>query len=615
MGIPCGSIYWVRLGPDADAMTTTTPNRVFELSWEVCNKVGGINTVIKSKAALMVECYPDAFTMIGPYFEQKAQVELDEKPVPPRYKKIFSKLKDKGIICHYGTWSIHGEPEAILIDFQGFVEQKNELKKKYWDEYGVDSLYAHWEFEEPMLFATAAGMLIEEYAKENSGSIVAHCHEWMAGFTLLYLKSAKSNVATVFTTHATMLGRALAGSGRKLYADLETLDPTKAAYEVGVQDKHTAERACAAMCDVFTTVSEITGIEAEKILGRRPEVLLFNGMSVDAFPTVEETSIKHAASRDKIKEFIAYYFYPYYSFDLQHTLVYFITARYEFRNKGLDVFIHALKKLNEELKKSNPERTIVVLFWIPLGTAGVKRTLIENKNAYWHIKNYVDWHAHTILKQLTFDFLIAGSHDEKQGLAEIFTQDFMRELRKDLQQFKRTGNPPISTHEILDEGHNELYQGLLAAGLDNKEEDRVKVIMYPAYLDGADSLLNIPYYEAIVGTHLGVFPSYYEPWGYTPLEAAALAVPAITTDLAGFGRFVQQHPHAKGIFVLSRFQKQWEEEVEELFRLLYQYSELDHVERVEQRLAAKTFAALADWKHFVKHYTRAHTLAIENAKK
>lgn len=594
------------------------PDRVFEVSWEVCNKVGGINTVIKSKAALMVEHYQKGFTMIGPYFAEKAEVELQEAPVPAMFKQAFSKLEAAGIKLHYGHWMIRGEPETILIDFSAYKGRTNELKAQYWESYGVDSINAGWEFEEPMLFSTAAGELIGAYKEQHTAeNIVGHFHEWMAGFGLLHLKSHNCAVGMVFTTHATMLGRSIAGSGEKLYANLETINPDEWAYKLGVQEKHTAEKACAHTTDVFTTVSEITGIEAEKLLGRKPEVLLFNGLSIEKFLTVEETSIKHAMSREKLREFIAYYFFPYYSFDVQHSLVYFITARYEHRNKGLDIMIDALKRLNETLMKKKTRRTIVVFFWIPLATGGVKAEIIENKNMYYHIKNYVDWHAQTILKQLTFDFLIQGTHDEKKkaehGMNEIFTGDFMRELKKDLQHFKRWGNPPITTHEILNKQQNPLHEGLYAAGLDNKEANRVKVIMYPAYLDGSDGLLNLPYYEAIVGAHLGVFPSYYEPWGYTPVESAALAVPAITTDLAGFGRFILQNQRKResGIFVLPRFGKSYEEEVQGLYELMKHYAEIDHVERVENRLAAKTLASMADWKHFVKLYIQAHELAIE----
>ena len=602
-----------------------SPTRIFEISWEVCNKVGGINTVLESKTPFMIVNYThDRYTMIGPYVKQKADVDFEKRPVPDRFAGVFSRLAADGIECHYGTWSIHDEPEVILIDFGALVPKRNEWRTIFWESFRIDSINARWDFDEPMLFSVAAGMLINEYQRQHAeDTTVAHFHEWMTGIGLLYLRREQSKVATVFTTHATILGRSIAGSGLDLYGMLETINPDEWAYKLDVQEKHTAERACAQQADIFTTVSEITGLEAEKLLGRKPEVLLFNGLSIEKFATFEETSIKHVASREKIREFVAYYFFPYYSFDIEHVLLMFITARYEHTNKGFDILIEALRRLNEHLKAQQSSRTIVFFFWVPLGTAGVKKEIVENKNLYYHIKTHVDWHSQHILKQITLEFLRLGQ-DFAQGnaalegraLANLFDPEFIHDVKKGIQHFKRQGNPPITTHELIDPQNIPLFTQLLAAGLDNKPDDRVKTIIYPAYLDGADSLLNLPYYDAIVGTHLGIFPSYYEPWGYTPLEAAALAVPAITTDLAGFGRFVQQHQHKKeeGIFVMQRFGKSHEEEIDALFKLLLMYSAFDHVERVENRLVAKNLSQLADWSHFVKRYVQAHELATERAR-
>ncbi len=588
--------------------------QVFEVSWEVCNKVGGINTVIKSKAKYMTQEY-EKYILIGPYIKEKAEFELERKPIPNTLKKIFLDLEKEGILCHYGMWNIQGEPEVILIEFSDMKKQTNDLKTKYWNEYGVDSLMTSWEFEEPMLFSTAAGMIIDEYQKATKEQVVGHFHEWMAGFGILHLKKINPSIATVFTTHATILGRTIAGSGQALYADLATLDPEQKAREFGIIDKFSVERACAQNATIFTTVSEITALEAEKILGRKPEVLLYNGMSMANFPTVEETTIKHTTSREALREFIAYYFYPYYTFDMKNTLVYFTAGRFEHHNKGFDILIESLKRLNEDLKRQQSEKTIIMFFWIPMGISNVERSIIENKNAYFQIKNYVDWHAQTILKELTWDFLIQGTREVNESL---FAKDFLQEIRKDVKRFKRVGNPPISTHEF--QNNNSLYRALQNAGLNNSPDDKIKVVLYPSYLDGTDGLLNLPFYDAIVGGHLGIFPSYYEPWGYTPLESVALAVPAITTDLAGFGRFINSHCHSEsvknqdnhtGIWVLERFKKSWEEEVQDLFLILKEYTSYDHPERVQKRLAAKTSSSIADWKHFSKYYFSAHEKAIQ----
>jgi glycogen(starch) synthase len=584
-------------------------NRVFEISWEVCNKVGGIYTVISSKAGLMKEFYNNYIT-IGPYIKEKAQYELKKQNPPGELRKVFEELKKEGINCYYGAWQIKGEPTAILIDFYSLKNKINELKKWFWENYKIDSLKSGWDFEEPMIFCWAAGKLLEKLGQVyNKEKVVAHCHEWMAGFIILYLKSHGSNVKTVFTTHATMLGRAMAGNGKPLYEMLDKMNPEKEAYEVKVQGKWSAERAMAKATDIFTTVSEITGIEAEKILGRKPEVLVLNGLDIEKFPTIEETSIKHVTARERLREFITYYFFPYYhNFDLKHNLMFFISGRYEYQNKGLDIFIEALAKLNKKLQEENSQRTITVFFWVPMGIKGIKTELMENQSYYRHIKNYIEWNSKDILKKIMYDFICMKDPTRKS----IYTKEFMQAMKKDVLHFKRHGNPPMVTHNIESEEKDSIISTLVGLGLDNREDDKVKIIVNPAYLDGTDGLINLPIYDAMAGCHFGIFPSYYEPWGYTPLESAAMGVPALTTDLAGYGRFIKPQllKENPGIYVISRYKKKRKTTVEELYQILYKFAKLDHAERVSNKLNAKEISILADWKHLVKNYIIAHNRAF-----
>lgn len=583
---------------------------LFEVSWEVCNKVGGIYTVVKSKANLMNNNYKNYF-LIGPYFQDKAKVDFEERNAPDDLKLVIEKLEKEGIKCHYGIWNITGEPTTLLIDFSKIIDKKNKIKEKLWEDYKIDSIASEWSFEEPVIWSYAvARLLIEIGAGKKGRKIVAHFHEWMAGSALLHLKKKGVKIATVFTTHATMLGRAIAGSGQDLYGMLDNMDVEKEAYNNNVQDKYLTEKACAQNADVFTTVSEITAIEAKKILGREPEVLVLNGLDIAKFPTMEEVSIKHVTCREKIREFLTFDFFPHYAFDLNHTLVMFVVGRYELKNKGLDIFIKALGRLNERLKKDAVKRTAAVFFWIPQETKGVKTELLENKNFFRHIKNYVHFNADDILSHIVYDF-VSGRDILKDHL---FTKDFLHQVKKDVMQFKRKGNPSMVTHNINDENNDPIIKGLLECGLDNREDDRVKTILYPVYLDGNDGLINLPYYDAMAGCHLGVFPSYYEPWGYTPLESAALGVPAITSDLAGFGRFIQtkiKHNMGDGIFVLKRFGKSEEEVISNFTDLLYEFCKRDKYARIENKLHAKELSSLADWKLFIENYIKAHNLALE----
>lgn len=581
---------------------------VYEASWEVCNKVGGISTVIKSKVPLMVDYYKD-YTLIGPYFEEKANVELELEDPPEHLREVFEEMAGQGINCIYGRWMIQGDPKVILIDSKALLARKDEIKTNLWERFQIDSIRAQWDFEEPMVWSWAVGLLLDAISRRQQGrKIVLHCHEWLAGFALLYLKSIKSPIATVFTTHATMLGRSIAGNGYDLYSMIDSCNPSEWAYKLMVEAKFTAERAMAHEADIFTTVSEITAMEANALLGKKPEVLLYNGLQLQKFPTIEETSIKHVTNREQIREFLSYYFFPYYTFNLDRTLTYFFVGRYEFHNKGLDILIDALSRLNARLQKEGSDRTVAVFFWVPMGARGVKQEIVENKNFYFHISRLVEQHSNRILRKLVYDLLA----QKKDAVESVFTKEFIAEMRRDMSHFKRIGNPPILTHTIDNEHEDQTVKALLSRGLDNKPDDRVKVIVYPAYLDGSDSLLNLSYYEAISGCHLGCFPSSYEPWGYTPLETAACGVASITTDLAGFGRFMMRKAPSdrRGVYVLKRCKRSYEDAVTDLCDYLDHYAHLDHAERVEEKIIAKNLAVLADWKHFVKHYIEAHNRAL-----
>ncbi|MDO8481390.1 MAG: glycosyltransferase [Nanoarchaeota archaeon] len=578
---------------------------MLELSWEVCNKVGGIYTVVTSKAELMKHSFKEYY-LVGPYTSKADDFSPEETPA--HLLPAFEALSKEGIKCHFGVWRIKGDPHAILLDFSGIVPRKNDLKKRYWEAYKVDSLRTGWDFEEPMLWSTAAGMLAEEMAK-TIPKLSIHCHEWMSGFALLHTKQVKAPVATVFTTHATMLGRAIAGSNRDLYALLPTINADEMAYTLGVESKHQVERACAQTTDIFTTVSEITGMEAEKLLGRKPEVLVHNGLDIDKFPTIEDTSIRHIAAREFIREFLTYHFFPYYHFELDHHLTYFILARYEFRNKGIDLFIQALGKVNERLKAEHSKRTISVFFWIPARNSGIKTEFLENKNFLRHIKHLVEAEKEEIIDRIVTMIV----SQEKMTVPAILSEEAYERLRQNAHHFRRSGDPPLSTHHI-DEEHDDMAVACRRYGLNNREDDRVKVILYPVYLDGSDGLLNLSSEDALSGCHLGVFPSYYEPWGYTPLESAAYGVPAVTTDMAGFGRFIAPHADKGGIFILKRMNRPNEEAVEDLFRILYDFAMLDHKDRVRNKQQAKELSALADWSKLIQNYLTAHTLAAAKAR-
>ena len=585
---------------------------LFEVSWEVCNKVGGIFTVVSSKALQIMNQYK-FYYLIGPYFPRKTFGMFEETIAPDECKEAFARLKQEGIECHCGKWLVKGNPQVILLDFTNFCIHKNEIKEKLWNDYKIDSLHTEWfDFDEPIVFATAVGKLIEELSRVYADKkIVAHFHEWLTGAGLLYLKTKKVKIGTVFTTHATALGRAIAAIDMNLYEVLDKIDPDNNARKKGsgIYAKHLLEKASAQNTDVFTTVSEITGIEAEKLLGRKPEVLLLNGLDMDKFPTFEEAALKHRLFKSRIKQFLTYYFFPHYSFDITNTLIYFLAGRYEFTDKGVDVCIEALGKLNEQLKSEKSEKTIVAFFWIPGNVKAIKSELLENKTFFTDIKDSLDDEAELIKTRIMYALL------SKKKISEeiLFDQEFSQEIKPKLVRLKRQGNPPLATHDLFDDQNDVILNTFRRFNLFNREEDRVKVVFYPIYLTGADGLLDTSYYESMQGSHLGIFPSYYEPWGYTPLEAGALGVASVTTDLAGFGRYVctecklGKYP---GVFVLKRFGRTHSDTVNDLTEVMYSYAHFTPQERITNKIAAQKVALTADWKLFIQRYVEAHNLAV-----
>ncbi|MBI2649832.1 glycogen/starch synthase [Candidatus Woesearchaeota archaeon] len=585
---------------------------LFEVSWEVCNKVGGIYTVVKSKAAKMVETYGDNYFMVGPYFASKAIGQFQEEIPDEICKAPFEELKKLGVICHFGKWLTEGNPSVILVDFVNYKYRINDIKRELWDWYKIDSLRATADYDEPVVWAYTAGMLIEKLSQcFQNKKIVAHFHEWLSGAGLLYLKKKNARIATVFTTHATVLGRTLASSNIDLYNVWNRINPDQEVYKYNIEAKHLIEKNSASFADAFTTVSEITGMEASYLLKKKPDVLLPNGLDIGKFPTFEEVVIKHKLQRDRIREFMLYYFFPYYTFDPKETLIYFIAGRYEFHDKGIDIYIKALGKLNEKLKQLKSKKTIIAFIWVPANFRNIRPELLENKTLYQDIKDALEESIPDVEKNIIYSFVA----DKKAAKETLFDEEFLTEMKTRIARFLKKGRPPLLTHDLYDE-NDIILKTIIAANLKNEEQDPVKIVYYPIYLSGADGLLNLNYYEAMQGSHLGIFPSYYEPWGYTPLEAGALGVSSVTTDLAGFGRYFCaecMQTETPGIFVLKRLNRNDDDVVSQLVNVMFNFANLSREDRIANKLQARKTASMADWKTFVNRYIEAHNMAVGKA--
>ncbi|MGM5481316.1 MAG: glycogen/starch synthase [Nanobdellota archaeon] len=591
----------------------TKADIVCETSWEVCNKCGGIHTVITSKASLMQAHY-DTYYFIGPLFDNLPRDFIPSTP-PETLSRIFERLSGHGIRCEYGVWDIDGRPSTILVDARSLFRHLDSIKKGLWDEYGIDSLNAAHDFHEPLIWSWGVGMLLEEFENEYSGKkIVGHFHEWLSGFAMFHLNNINSSVAKVFTTHATMLGRSLSSRGTWLFDVLENIDPEREAKAIGVADKFTTERACAHTADVFTTVSETTAKEAEHILGRKP-MILPNGLSMDKFPTFEEASMDHKMNKRKLQDYLMAHFFPYrdpetgddHVFDFADTLFFYTSGRYEFENKGIDVTIKALGRLNDHLKDAGSKRTIVTFFFLAVGGNKPYPELLENKSLLQGLESEISKESEVFIQRLVMDVLSRDDVD-----ISTLPKNLLDRLKREFADVRRTKDPLLSTHEI-DEDNDAIIRACRENGLHNKSDDKVKVVFIPAYLDGRDGILNMTYYEAISGCHLGIFPSYYEPWGYTPLESVAHGVPAITTSLTGYGQHMKDKivGSKKGLYIVER-SKEKDSVVDSLYRIFFHFASLDTNSRVARKINAHALSSYADWRQLVRYYLDAHNKALEN---
>ncbi len=588
---------------------------LFEASWEVCNKVGGIFTVLSSKSKQIQKHYKNAYCLIGPYFEEACRTVFKEEEVPEEYRGIAEEMKAMGIVCHFGTWLIEGDPAVILVDFRGYGAHMDEIKKALWDDFQVDSLGSPYDWNEPVLWGWTVGILMEKMKKLYDGkTVIFHAHEWLAGSSILYMKKSAAGVPTTFTTHATILGRTIASSERDLYSILDQVNPEQEAKNCGIIAKFSIEKASAQAADVFTTVSQVTALEAKAFLGREVDVILPNGLDMSEFLSFEDLTQKHNLYRNRLREFALYYFFPYYSFDLRESLFFFTASRYEFHNKGLDVFIEALGKLNEKLKKEKSRKTVIAFFYVPGAATAIRPEIVNAREAFRDIKETLDEEERDMRENILYTITQEKPLNERA----LFKEDFLRNMQRKLLRLKTfKGKPaPLSTHYLANEGEDAIMNGFRRAGLENKEEDRVKVIFYPIYLSGADGLGDLDYYQSIEASHLGVFPSYYEPWGYTPLEAAALGVPAVTSNLSGFGKYfydVLDRDKVPGIRVIDMENSPREQVVKDLTKSLHRFASFERKERIDNKIRARKIAFMADWENFALHYIEAENLSMERA--
>lgn len=543
-----------------------TPDYILESSWEVCNKVGGIYTVLSTRAKTLQRSYRDKLLFIGPDVWKGKENPLFTESDSLFREWVENASQNEMLKIRVGRWNVPGEPVAVLVDFNQYYSRKNEIYTECWNDFGVDSLHAYGDYDEASMFSYAAGKVVESfynyYLKDiEDVRVVYQAHEWMTGLGALYIKKNVPGIATIFTTHATTIGRSIAGNNKPLYDYLFAYNGDQMAEELNVQSKHSIEKQTALNVDCFTTVSDITNRECEELLDKKADVVLMNGFENDFVPTAIKYVNNRRKSRAKLLEVAGKLLGQKFGDD---TLLMSIGGRYEFKNKGIDVFIETVARLNRNF---DLKRDVVAFMLVPAWVNCLRQDLIERLNS-----------------------------DE---------------------EFDTPLENPFITHWLHNMDSDAALGMTRYLNMTNSHDSRVKLIFVPCYLTGNDGIFNKSYYDLLLGMDLSIYPSYYEPWGYTPLESIAFKVPTITTDLAGFGLWTKTQNAGDsletGVYVVHRSDYNYNEVVDRICEVVYSFSMLDSKQAGAARKAAGKLAEKALWKNFIVYYYEAYDVALRKA--
>ncbi|PNI98816.1 GYS2 isoform 2 [Pan troglodytes] len=549
---------------------------LFEVAWEVTNKVGGIYTVIQTKAKTTADEWGENYFLIGPYFEHNMKTQVEQcEPVNDAVRRAVDAMNKHGCQVHFGRWLIEGSPYVVLFDIGYSAWNLDRWKGDLWEACSVGIPYHDREANDMLIFGSLTAWFLKEVTDHADGKhVVAQFHEWQAGIGLILSRARKLPIATIFTTHATLLGRYLCAANIDFYNHLDKFNIDKEAGERQIYHRYCMERASVHCAHVFTTVSEITAIEAEHMLKRKPDVVTPNGLNVKKFSAVHEFQNLHAMYKARIQDFVRGHFYGHLDFDLEKTLFLFIAGRYEFSNKGADIFLESLSRLNFLLRMHKSDITVVVFFIMPAKTNNFNVETLKGQ---------------AVRKQL---WDVAHSVKEKFG--------------KKLYDALLRGEIP-DLNDILDRDDLTIMKRAIFS---------TQVILHPEFLSSTSPLLPMDYEEFVRGCHLGVFPSYYEPWGYTPAECTVMGIPSVTTNLSGFGCFMQEHvadPTAYGIYIVDRRFRSPDDSCNQLTKFLYGFCKQSRRQRIIQRNRTERLSDLLDWRYLGRYYQHARHLTLSRA--
>ncbi len=586
-----------------------------EVAWEVCQQLGGIYTVLRSKAPAMRERWGDRYVLVGPYQPDLSPTEFDEGPIEGPVGRAVEALRRRGLEVHTGTWLVTGRPRTVLLAPRCVADRLAEIKYALWDHHRISLTRPDPLVDEVVAFGFLVERFLEALVREvpAEGTIVVHFHEWMGGSALPGVRRAGLPLATVFTTHATQVGRSLAAGDPAFYDRLPTIDWQEAARLAGVEDKAALERAAAHAAHVFTTLSRITALECEHLLGRRPDLLTPNGLNIERFVAVHEFQNLHQTYKERTHRFVMAHFFPSYTFDLDRTLYLFSAGRYEPRNKGYDLVIRAMAQVNRELKRRGADRTVVLFLVTRRPCRSINAEVLRSRAVMEEMR----FHCDEIKEQFGQRLFMATARGERPDFNTLVDDALLVRLRRVAHAWHVNRLPLIVTHDLEDETGDEILGALQEAMLFNLAEDPVKVVYHPDFVTSSNPLFGMDYDQFVRGCHLGLFPSWYEPWGYTPMECVALGIPSVTSDLSGFGTYLlERFPDYAdyGLTVLRRRGVPDAEAAEALARHVLEFVATGRRDRIAMRNRVESLAEHFDWRNLARHYDEAHHRALERAR-
>jgi len=597
-----------------------------EASWEVANKQGGIYTVIRSKASVSAQEIGNKYILLGPL--KPAHIHEVEIYSPAQCTALYRSTqvaRNKGWNVLVGKWLIDGSPTVVLFDIGSASHNMNQWKQELYENTQIGVPHSDIECNDTIILGFMIAQFIADFNYQLTqermcsppGSccrpavanplVVAHVHEWMAGVALIMLRMWRIEVATVFTTHATMLGRHLCAGAMDFYNYLANFNVDVEAGKRKIYHRYCLERAAASLAHVFTTVSEITGEEASYLIKRRPDFITPNGLNVKRMS--HEFQNLHQIYKEKIQKFVNGHFYGHIDFNLDKTLFFFIAGRYEFGNKGGDIFVEALARLNHYLKACASDVTVITFIIFPTKNTSFNVDSLKGHAITKSLQEIIG-NIQTKVGSRMYDLCSRGITPDPN---ELLQSDDLVKLKRCILASQRSDWPPITTHNVSNPDEDPVLRALNRCHLLNSPSDRVKVVFHPDFLNSDNPLLGLSYEEFIRGCHLGCFPSYYEPWGYTPAECTIMGIPSITSNLSGFGCFIQEHvsdPQSYGIFVLDRKFISVEESVRNLAQCMFDFTQLTRKQRIIQRNRTERLSDLLDWKRLHKYYSQARVAAL-----